>query len=425
MSTHWRQLIKSISLVVCFTLAFVSCKDKTIESPLHKLVLCGQDKGKIVRAYLVTISDSQIVALEQVVDLPGDDLVQGDPCPHWLDNNIAWLYGNTLNNYERDVYLLNLADGQITPWFRLDGNARISDITLGLNSPQALIISNQNDNSCSHQNSLEGWWSCLNAQGDLYIVDSQGKLLRLTEDQSPLCEARFSPDNSNVVFRQSAGCTGHYPEESSSIFFVDIETRHIRSFVDNQGLTPLWTPNGKTVAFFGWDLPTTGVLTRPLYIFDVEKELSFLVDNDPNIGLLQWSPNSRYLAWTTYAIDKSPNAAQYFQVAIFDVERQVTEVFPEQSGVDFQWSPNGTDLAIRTASGFSFVTIDSTEIYSLPVKAKTIYHWSFDGEFIVYVDQSEPNQVFLVSRSYSQIINLTNELALESVNWEQAHWLDK
>jgi Tol biopolymer transport system component len=429
MLTRCTRIARLAGLLLLSVAVLVSCQNNPATTRGQELVLCGRTNDSVIRVYHVSISQAGTATLKQVIALPGSDLSGAGSCPRWLTGSkLAWLYGNTTNGYQRDVYLLDLNNGQVRPWFHLSGNDDIEDVILASGSPWALIVSSRDQaEGCSQHNSAELHWTCLYARGDLYAVDEQGEVSRLTHYQAPLCQATWRSGGHTVAFRQAKGCVGPAPGEPSRILFVDIETKQIRSFSGGQDAsTPLWSPDGKHLAFFNR-------LGSP-YVLDLGNDQVVPLDDDVS-GLYShipaWSPDGQRLAWVTMPASAAKDNAWRARVNVFDLVRHAKTGFPESEnprGAAFipQWSPDGKQLAWAVDSTFYFGSIQSSKMYTAPAGVTRVLDWSFDGQAVAYIGSASPqssSRVFVMSRNGNDIFGLTDRLSLEDIRWLQVRWV--
>jgi hypothetical protein len=408
--TYLRQCFKWIFWFALVASLLVSCQSAPAENASQEVVLCGQEVGGRARLIRISTSGADHVALRQAIELPG---TEEHPCPRWLDQGTAWLYGDVLEGYERDVYLLDLAAGQIELWFRLRGDEQVMDVELSeAGDPRALILSSRENGMCAAYETPESRWQCLHARGDLYLIDEEGIASRLTEAQAPLCEAALGPGAQIAAFHQSDNCLGHHSEAPSTILLVDTSTRQVRAFEGNQGMELRWSPHAQRLAFLGWSEREEG----QLYLYDVREDQRVLLGERVVADVLRWSPQGRYLAW----ISSSPSAAQ---VVVFDVAsgEKVTFPAPDVSG-SLRWSSDERYVAWRTASGFTFAAMEDLTVESMAVQSSSVRDWAF-GEDVVVSLEALSGQIRLVSRAGEVPVDHLGDLDLNDFRWLQVRWV--
>ncbi len=420
--------IKWGGLFSIMILLLVSCGSNLADDN-QEITLCGISGDNVTRVYHVSVSQAGAIILKQVIELPGGDMTRNGSCPQWLANHrFAWLYGKMADGYQRDVYWLDLDRGQVKKWFHLNGDDDIADVILLSDSPAALLISSRGQSEgCSQYSDWEHHMNCVRARGDLYTVNDQGEVSRLTIDQSPLCEATWNPSGHTVAFRRATGCLRPAPFENSEILLVDTQTKRVRSFINNQGRTPLWSPDGQLLAFTRLAQRPGESLDGLLYVLDIDDDRG-ISENDSkgwDKSVPVWSPDSQWLAWMTFRITAT---SEYSWVSVFDPIRQTRIEFPTQENAApsrLQWSPDGKTLVWKIGSTFNLGDVESSKIHNVPVEVE-ISDWSFNGKLVAYIGFTNPrgpNAVFVVRSDGKGIVNVTDELSLKDIQWLQVNWV--
>jgi serine/threonine protein kinase len=238
-----------------------------------------------------------------------------------------------------------------------------------------------------------------NVQATWY--DRQGHLLQKVGEPGPIEFLRLSPDGTRVAYaRQSADLN------SADVWILDLkrETNTRLTFGPGPSIFPVWSPDGKELVFAHqndkvWELdrkPTNGA-----------REEEPLLKTDENLRPWNWSPNGRFLLYSTskstsFAIediwvlpmegDRKPyplvatrfdqNNARFSPngrfVAYVSNESGVDEVYVREfegkpgesgrgakwlvskdSGERPEWRPDGTELAYHSRTG---------QLFTVPVK---------------------------------------------------------
>ncbi len=109
---------------------------------------------------------------------------------------------------------------------------------------------------------------------------------------------------------------------------------------------PVWSPDGRNVAFTGHQNGFTD-----LYTIDLDTEQVSRLTSDPFADLHPaWSPDGRYIAFTTdrYTTDLELLVPGTYHVALYDLETGSVEALPgfddQFRNYNPQWSPDGGDL---------------------------------------------------------------------------------
>jgi hypothetical protein len=418
LTRSWLQFAGCVGLISLLILLLSSCQTTRTENTARTLALCGTSNDHAVRIYLVSISETRAVTLSQTIDLP-----MTNSCPTWLsDSNLGWFYGRFGEAYHREVYLLDLKQQQAKQWFGLSGDEDIADVAVVSDVPRAVIVSNQEQGGCSHSNSAEGHWGCVQSGRDLYVVDEQGNRSHLIQVEPPFCEAKLSPDGRTVTFfTQADTCYGPDLLQHGNLMLVDTGTKQVKPFDCNNCAIPTWSPDGKYLAFLkGGILPSKALGERP-YILDLEQNQTIALDSNLEIwhmSGLTWSPESQHLAgvttWDNQAVwifDRAGKNSTVFQV---------DPISPAISQSAPQWSPDGQLWAWEDSGAFYFGSAKSSSIYTVAVDLTHMVDWAFDGKEIAFTrsaDSKNPGQVFLVSQNGDDLLNLTDKLPLGYVYW--------
>ncbi len=128
-----------------------------------------------------------------------------------------------------------------------------------------------------------------NPASAIYIVDVQSGTTRRVTALGKNCFADWSPDGTRLAL--SSGT-----DTESNIFVVSIDGKHVRRLTDSStlNLNPVWSPNGRTVAFMS--LPSAGSENRETGVYTIEadgtnlRHVSDLICYD-----LSWTPDGRQL----------------------------------------------------------------------------------------------------------------------------------
>ncbi len=190
------------------------------------------------------------------------------------------------------------------------------------------------------------------------------------------------------------------------------------------GHNPLWSPDGQTLAFYGWD--DVGE-TIHLYTANVDGgNLTSLIEiNYPASDIvpphLAWSPDSTKLAMLDNLTERFHNRLYI----LYADSREPTLLYEPSGGrlEDFRWSPDGSKLAFiaiaSTGNDRHLIVLDAVNGETL-ASYKDVYafSWSPDGTQLamgvcVYGDDHCPLDVFLGLADGGQRSRLTElELAL-------------
>lgn len=195
---------------------------------------------------------------------------------------------------------------------------------------------------------------------DLYILEDDGSITHLIEDEAYDFGRGVSPEGNKIAFTSNRS-------GSWQIFVLDRETNQVQQVtdLDDQARHPAWSPDGEFIAFNSYPESGDGALW---FIRPDGSEMTKLVDTGLN-GRPFWSPDGERLVFNGIHQDTDGDG---------DVD------------ADDHW-----DLFIVNADGSQMVNLTSSPSYDdyVPV-------WSPDGQWIVFSSvQSDTNDDGQVDRN--------------------------
>jgi acylaminoacyl-peptidase len=133
----------------------------------------------------------------------------------------------------------------------------------------------------------------------VFVVSAEGGTPRqLTEgefnDDGPLS---FTPDNQRIVFSANRGADWERDPQESEVFTVDIATQKLTQLTTRDGPdnSPVVSPDGRKIAYLGFDDRLQGYQVTHLYVMDSDgansRELT--ADLDRDVAEPRWSADSR------------------------------------------------------------------------------------------------------------------------------------
>jgi dipeptidyl aminopeptidase/acylaminoacyl peptidase len=133
----------------------------------------------------------------------------------------------------------------------------------------------------------------------VFIVSAEGGTARqLTEgefnDDGPLS---FTPDSKRIVFSANRGPDWELDPAESDVFTVDIATQKLTQLTTRDGPdnSPVVSPDGRKIAYLGFDDRLQGYQVTHLYVMDIDGQNARVVtaDFDRDVAEPLWSANSR------------------------------------------------------------------------------------------------------------------------------------
>ena len=266
-------------------------------------------------------------------------------------------------------------------------------------------------------------------QNEIYQIDLDGTdLTRVTYDEVWESSLSASPDNTRLAFTQDTeASTNRY-----QLLIMNLENRLyevVATKNESNIRFPLWSPDGKKIAFFEGDDSEHPVR---LYLYDfISREIIELLPEETlPMAPISWSPDMTHLA-IGVIVDEQPG------IYSFNVDSQeltkltATDEIPE----NIQWSPDGKYILFeysyyaslnRKAAGLFILDTDSRQL--ITVKKGGIdgsfytyqARWSPDGKYVefIYNYQDDAWKIKLIEvengKAYDLILPSPYDTSLES-----------
>lgn len=182
------------------------------------------------------------------------------------------------------------------------------------------------------------------AQGELYLVDKQGSITRLTDNDLHENNPSLSPDGSKVAF--NAGSESDLL--TWEIYVLDLETLEQTRLTDNSVIDahPDWSPDGERIVFGSFrDTQGDPAGAADIFVMNASNGASLtrltdspeVEDNDP-----EWSPDGSMIVFKS--TDYTRQSARE-EIHVMDSDgsnpRRLTETSGWESDHDPSWSPSG------------------------------------------------------------------------------------
>ncbi len=199
----------------------------------------------------------------------------------------------------------------------------------------------------------------------------------------------FSPDGTQIAFAWNRD------DGNFDIYVKQLNTETPLQLTDHQAneSNPAWSPDGSTIAFSRsgekesiWTVPSIGGAPRRL------------VETNTGILALDWSPDGKWLLYTSWVEEDRP--PQITQLNVETLERRVITLPTARFSCDYfpRISPDGRQIAFVRSGPISWQSIFTVSIEGGEPKRITSTQerlagldWSADGRSIIYSASSSVN----------------------------------
>ena len=190
-------------------------------------------------------------------------------------------------------------------------------------------------------------------EGELYLLDKTGKVVRLTDNNRHENNPALSPDGKKVAFH--GGNIGD--PLTWDIYVIDLGTKEEIRLTNNIVLDghPDWSPDGSKIVFASFrDARGNPSGTADIYVINIDgTELTQLTntlweDNDP-----EWSPDGKKIAFKSTRNTKQSAREEIYIMDAADGSnvKQLTRTLGWQSDHDPSWSHDSKAIAFVRYEG--------------------------------------------------------------------------
>lgn len=187
--------------------------------------------------------------------------------------------------------------------------------------------------------------------------------------------------------------------ESADLYLMDANGANVQLLVGDPAAheqSPLWSPDGRLIAFITLDLEAPLGPTGAVFIVDVESGEVTEVDGAYPHGPAVWSPDGTRLALGASGAPESG-------IRIFTVATGALDQLTDDGGTAPHWSPDGSRVAYMTAGDVWIIDLTTGETRNLTASTwnDSIARWTDDGQRIVFVSDRETDQAATSLRSWT------------------------
>lgn len=132
----------------------------------------------------------------------------------------------------------------------------------------------------------------------IFIVSAEGGTpIQVTHGNYDHSGVEWTPDGKEILFTSLRVEDAEYEYRQSNVYAVNINSKEIRQLTDRNGIdrSPVVSPDGKKVAYIGYDWTDDTFIENKLYVMDIDgknpRELAVDFDRSPS-GMFWASDNS-------------------------------------------------------------------------------------------------------------------------------------
>jgi Tol biopolymer transport system component len=249
----------------------------------------------------------------------------------------------------------------------------------------------------------------IDRDGWLCLADADGEnLSKLAE--LPSFSISWSPDGKKIA----SGCLDH------DIYIVDAGTGELQNLTNSPDVMeslPVWSPNGKNIAFAIFNPPYFDIS-----LMDADGTNETKLASERGIcDELAWVPGGGKVSYTWYPEDIQMPEGICRDICVVDTSdgsRINLTDSPEYDDRYSSWSPDGTKITFSSRRQVNdmqiyVMNIDGSRLSQLTADYRDSYHpsWSPDGRKIACtssVSQPDRQDIYVIDADGSNVINLTD-----------------
>jgi dipeptidyl aminopeptidase/acylaminoacyl peptidase len=193
----------------------------------------------------------------------------------------------------------------------------------------------------------------------VFVVSADGGTARqLTDgefnDEGPLS---FTPDSRSIVFSANRDPDWERNPQASNVFAVDMATAALTQLTTRDGPdnAPVVSPDGRKIAYLGYDDRLQGYQITHLYVMDIDGKNARVVTGafDRDVSDLVWSANSRlvYFSYDDRGVRKLATAALDGKVTTLAEGLGGTDLGRPYTSGNFSVSRNGRVAFTHNTTG--------------------------------------------------------------------------
>ena len=187
----------------------------------------------------------------------------------------------------------------------------------------------------------------------LFVIDASGGQPRqITKGNFNVsCDFSWSPNGKSIFISANHRPDWEYAPSNTEIHEVQVSDGSIKTLTDRFGPddAPKVSPNGKKVAYLGYDEEYLGYQTAQLYVMDKDGSNSTLVskDLDRQVENIQWAADGKGLY---FQYDSEGNTS----VAYISLDGKVTDLADNVGGLSIGRPYGGGDFSVAKNGAFAF-----------------------------------------------------------------------